>query len=70
MTLEAKGLSWSRGGNLVLDDVTLRPTEGETIGILGPNGSGKSSLLRALGGLAHPQQGTVTLEGTDIRRLR
>ena len=39
MTLEAKGLSWSRGGNLVLDDVTLSPTEGETIGILGPNGS-------------------------------
>ena len=70
MTLRAKNLSWNRGGTLVLDDVSLDPMPGETIGILGPNGSGKSSLLRALAGIARPQQGTVTLDGTGIGSLR
>ena len=31
--------------------------------ILGDNGAGKTTLLRALAGLAHPTQGTVTILG-------
>lgn len=69
MTLAATSLRWSRGGNLVVDDVTIDPVPGETIGLLGPNGSGKSSLLRLLAGIDGPDSGTVTLDGADIRRL-
>ena len=69
MTLSAKSLQWSRGGNLVIDDVTIDPVPGETIGLLGPNGSGKSSLLRLLAGIDRPDQGSVTLDGTDIGSL-
>ncbi len=70
MTIHAKKVSWSRSGHLVLDEVTVEPLPGETIGILGPNGSGKSSLLRALAGLARPQSGEVTIDGTDITSIR
>ncbi|MGN5236272.1 MULTISPECIES: ATP-binding cassette domain-containing protein [unclassified Rhodococcus (in: high G+C Gram-positive bacteria)] len=69
MTLSAQSLRWSRGGNLVIDDVTIDPVPGETIGLLGPNGSGKSSLLRLLAGIDRPDDGTVTLDGTDIGSL-
>ncbi|MBF0660517.1 ABC transporter ATP-binding protein [Rhodococcus sp. (in: high G+C Gram-positive bacteria)] len=68
-TLAATSLRWSRGGNLVVDDVTIEPRPGETIGLLGPNGSGKSSLLRLLAGVDRPDAGTVTLDGADIRTL-
>lgn len=69
MTLSAKSLRWSRGGHLVVDDVTIAPVPGETIGLLGPNGSGKSSLLRLLSGIDRPESGVVTLDGADIHSL-
>lgn len=70
MTVEARRVSWRRGGTLVLDGVTLKPEPGSTVGLLGPNGSGKSSLLRLLQGIDRPDAGAVTLDGTDLSRLR
>ena len=69
MTLEARDVVWQRGGALVVDGVTLRPTPGTTIGLLGPNGSGKSSLLRLLNGAAKPSSGVVTLDGAELGSL-
>ncbi len=70
MTLEARGVSWSRGGRIVVDDVTLEPAPGSTVGLLGPNGSGKSSLLKLLQGAASPDSGRVTLDGADLAGIR
>ncbi|MEU1983914.1 ABC transporter ATP-binding protein [Nocardia sp. NPDC019395] len=69
MTLSAEHLSWTRGGNLVVDNVSIRPRPGQTVGLLGPNGSGKSSLLRLLAGVSRPDRGTVTLDDTPLHRL-
>ncbi len=66
MTLQAERVSWTRGGTLVVDEVSLRPREGEMIGLLGPNGSGKSSLLRLLQAVSRPDSGMVSLDGEDI----
>ena len=69
MSLRAERVSWSRGGALVVDDVTLTPGPGSTVGLLGPNGSGKSSLLRVLAGTARPDDGRVTLDDADLHTL-
>ena len=49
-------------------DLTVR--QGEIIGLVGPDGAGKSTLLKALSGLIHPTDGTVTLAGEEPGKLR
>ncbi len=49
-----------------LDNATLEIKEGEFVGITGPSGSGKSTLLLALGGMSHPDRGTVQWSGQSI----
>jgi iron complex transport system ATP-binding protein len=70
MTLATRAVSWSAGGALVLDGVSVGVRDGETLGLLGPNGSGKSSLLRLLAGLRRPGAGAVLLDGSELRTLR
>ena len=50
----------------VLEDLTLEVKEGERIAILGPSGSGKTTLLNLIGGLDHPDQGSVKFQGENI----
>uniref|UniRef100_A0A7C2E2P3 ATP-binding cassette domain-containing protein n=1 Tax=Ammonifex degensii TaxID=42838 RepID=A0A7C2E2P3_9THEO len=42
---------------------------GELLGIIGPNGAGKTSVLNAISGFYHPQEGRIVLFGRDITRL-
>ncbi len=50
----------------VLDELTLNVDKGESIAILGPSGSGKTTLLNLIGGLDHPDRGSVLFKGEDI----
>lgn len=52
-----------------LDDVSLRVTDGEKVGVVGPNGSGKTTLLRMLYGSLTPDRGQVLLDGRDLAGL-
>ena len=47
-----------RGNNIVLKQISLCFTSGEWVLLCGPSGAGKSSLLRLIGGLDNPTQGT------------
>ena len=40
---------------------------GKSIGIIGPSGAGKSTAVDLLLGLLSPQEGSITVDGTDIR---
>lgn len=44
--------------------------EGEFVALTGASGSGKSTLLQLIGGLDQPTTGSITINGTDIQRLR
>jgi peptide/nickel transport system ATP-binding protein len=52
-------------GPRALDDVTIRLSRGESVGIVGESGSGKTTLARCLVGLERPDAGTITIDGVD-----
>jgi cell division transport system ATP-binding protein len=57
-------------GPEVLHDLNLALQPGDFVFLMGPTGSGKTSLLRLLGLLQMPSQGTLTLFGRDVSRLK
>ena len=67
--LEARGLSKSFEGNLVLTDVDLVIRPGEVHAIVGENGAGKSTLIKILGGVYQADRGGLFLDGIE-KRLR
>lgn len=64
--IEARGITLHRGGQRVLDDVSVRIEPGSVTAVAGPNGSGKSSLLAVLAGDLLPASGRVCLHGRDL----
>jgi sodium transport system ATP-binding protein len=48
-------------------NVSFQARDGEITGLLGPNGAGKTTTLRMLYTLMTPDQGTVRVDGVDIR---
>ena len=50
-------------------NLNLEINRGQNVAIVGPTGSGKSSIIKLLTRLYEPQQGTISLEGVDIRRM-
>src|SRR5947199_9561711 len=51
MHIRVLGLTKRFGPRLVLDNISLNITHGETVALIGPSGGGKSTLLRCLNGL-------------------
>ena len=59
MLIDAKQLSFARGGKTILQDISMQVSRGEIVTIIGPNGAGKSSLLKILLGLEKHDSGTL-----------
>lgn len=53
----------------VIQDINLKITAGEFLGIIGPNGSGKSTLIRVIGRYKKPWSGHIWLRGEDIHQM-
>ena len=63
--LEAKDISKSYGGKLILKPFSLTVQRQERVAFVGPNGVGKTTLLKMLIGQEAPDTGTVKL-GTNL----
>ena len=51
----------------VLSEISFRVEKNDFVSILGPSGCGKSTLLRLLAGLDSDYEGSVNVDGTDLR---
>ncbi len=69
MSITAENITWRVGKKVIVNNVSLTVSRGQTVGLLGPNGSGKSSLLRVLAGLRRPHSGCVTLDDKNISQI-
>src|SRR5262249_2402192 len=54
----------------VLHEITLEARPGETIGIIGRSGNGKTTMMNLLCRFYDPDDGSVALDGMDLRRIR
>ena len=74
VVIDAKHISKSFGPRVIIDDLTLRITRKDRIGIVGANGAGKSTLIKLLTGDLAPDSGTIrfaqTIEAIVIDQQR
>ncbi|XP_063352868.1 bile salt export pump [Pelmatolapia mariae] len=59
----------SRPDVKILDNLSMQIRAGETTAFVGPSGSGKSTTVQLIQRFYDPKEGTVTLDGHDIRTL-
>ncbi len=65
-----KVFSAKSGRVTAVDRVNLEIKEGEIFGIIGYSGAGKSTLIRMFNGLEKPTEGSITIAGKDITKIR
>jgi osmoprotectant transport system ATP-binding protein len=54
-------------GTVAVDALDLEVPVGKTVVLVGPSGCGKTTTLRMINRLIEPTQGTILLDGTDIK---
>ena len=66
---EKVGFSYVEG-QPVLQDISFDAHPGERLAIFGPTGAGKSSIINLLGRLYDPQEGSIEIDGVDLRKVK
>lgn len=64
--IELSNVSKSFNGNRVVDSMDMAVEENKVLGIIGTSGSGKTTLLRMLAGFEHPDNGSISVNGTQV----
>ncbi|HEX2096573.1 MAG TPA: ABC transporter ATP-binding protein [Solirubrobacterales bacterium] len=66
--VELRGVTLSYDGSgPALTDIDLTVEPGRTVALVGPSGSGKTSLVALVGRLYDPSEGSVSIDGVDVR---
>lgn len=62
-------LTYRNAGEPTLTGININVQKGETIGVIGATGSGKSSFVNLIPRFYDVTEGSVSIEGTDVRSL-
>ena len=62
-------VTYKSGDRTILDDVSFSVKAGETLGVMGATGSGKTTLINLLKRMYDVSDGSIKLDGVDIRDL-
>jgi ATP-binding cassette, subfamily B, bacterial len=65
--IDVDDVTFAYGVEPVLTDVTLHVDAGERIALVGPTGAGKSTLAKLVARFYDPREGTVRVDGVDLR---
>jgi branched-chain amino acid transport system ATP-binding protein len=65
--LDVKNCTISFGGLVAVKDLNIALEEGALYGLIGPNGAGKTTIFNLITGVYTPDEGTITLAGTEIQ---
>ena len=66
---EAENVTFAYGAETILDNYSLKLQPGKITGIHGASGSGKSTLLKLLMRFWDVQEGSVSVDGADVRKI-
>ncbi len=66
-TISVQGLTKTYGPERAVDAITFDVRPGEVVGFLGPNGAGKTTTMKVITGYLNPTEGTVLVDGLDVR---
>lgn len=69
ISLDTIEVRYEKSISPILSGFDLHIKVGECIGLQGHNGSGKSSVLKLIKGMLHQTQGSVRIDGFDIRQI-
>ncbi len=67
--IKFKDVSFSYQEEKVLENFNLEIKKGEKVGIVGRSGAGKSTLINLLLRFYDPEEGSIEIDGVDIREL-
>ena len=69
--IELKNVSYSFPGSnsAIIRNLSLKITAGQHVAILGKMGSGKSTLARLMAGLLQPTEGSILIDGVEMRQI-
>jgi subfamily B ATP-binding cassette protein MsbA len=69
-SIEFRGVWYAYNNEPVLKDINLKITKGQSIAIVGKSGAGKSTLADLLPRFMDPDQGSILIDGIDVRDLK
>ena len=67
--LEFKNVQYMIDDNVILEDVSFKVEKGKTLGIMGATGSGKSTIVNLISRFFDVTNGSIEIDGIDIRKL-
>lgn len=67
--LKFENVTLTLGGSTILSGIDIDLPRGGTLGVMGATGSGKSSLINLLQRFYDPSEGSIFIDGTDIRDM-